>query len=728
MTSNLLTGFRSWVSAAVKRLDPASEQILLNAGLVLPDGNRPPPNARTPEAAMRNSAVYSCVRLPSEIIASLPLRVVETATKKPAVDHPVSRLLQEPNAEQTLPEFLEMFLANYFTWGVAYCDMVKRGGRVVELIPFAAGCTEAVRQNGRVFYNYKVPGTGQIITLDDEQVLAFRMFGFNDALKSFAPIWIAQRAIELALTQEQTARENFADGLRPDIIVQLPPEKVLERLATGGVVNLVEEHRKIQNQIAGARTRRELYLPYGYSSTPYSANYQQSQFQETRDFQILEIARVWRVPPSKLGVISKQPNANVEQDQLSFFQDTIRPVLAKLEKRLERDLLSPAERGRFEIRFMPRAILRGDIKTQTDQYTRLFQVGVYSRNEIRDFEDLPPIEGGDEYMVPTNMTTEQIGGADQSGTNPEARMSRDSSTGRALVCNEDDGCSSQPPGSMGANAGASAAAVIAAKPEAARRGSALPEGGQDPLATTARYQLENSATRKPSPLTEAQQRSLKGRKAAAEGVKGAFAEAIRKVVKAEKARVLKETKSILGERSRENLRDRLEQLYSANGELTKFVKANVQAPIRALFDALVSELRKELDTEFSDADLNRMVKEYQRIWVRDYTHSSLFQLQDVIDETEGDDDLAGAIEQRLNEWENGTSDENPTRAEKESAGTTHNGTSVFTKGLYVLAGVAAVQIVGGTCDLCEPLQGSYNVNNAPTPPFHRGCGCDLVSG
>jgi HK97 family phage portal protein len=429
---NPLTMLRTWLPSVLKRLDPHSEQVLLNAGIVLPDGKRPPPSARLPEGALRNSAVYSCIKLLSETIASLPVRIIETATKVEATSHPLAHRLREPNPEQTAPEFWEMVLANYFCWGSGYCEVFRQGTRIVELVPFAAGHTEAKRINGRLVFVYTAPGTGQVITLQQDQVMAFQMFGLNHGHKTFAPIWVAQRAIELALTQEQTATENFSDGLRPDIIIKLPPEKALEKLSDLGPEFLKQESLKIQNQIAGARTRRELYLPFGYDSTPYSANFQQAQFRETRDFQILEFCRVWRVPPSKLGVISKQPNANTEQDNLSFYQDTLRPVLNKLEKRLERDLLTERERGQYSIRFYPRAILRGDIRTATEQYTKLWQIGTLSRNEIRDYEDLPPIEGGDEYMIPTNMTTEQIGGADQSGTNPQASL-RTQPTRRILI-------------------------------------------------------------------------------------------------------------------------------------------------------------------------------------------------------------------------------------------------------------------------------------------------------
>jgi hypothetical protein len=200
-------------------------------------------------------------------------------------------------------------------------------------------------------------------------------------------------------------------------------------------------------------------------------------------------------------------------------------------------------------------------------------------------------------------------------------------------------------------------------------------------------------------------------------------EAIGRVVRKERAVVTRVAKAELGERSVGSLKRKLRALYS--GELEDFLEENIRGPIKTLLDGIVAEIRRETEAEFNEKDLAKMHREFVRIYVRDYTRSSLFQLYDAIEDAEAD--VLAAIEERLGEWENGTSEENPTRAEKESAQQAHKGNSVFTRGLYGLAGVALVQIVGGSCEVCAPLQGVYKTANAPQPGFHHGCGCDLVS-
>jgi hypothetical protein len=200
-------------------------------------------------------------------------------------------------------------------------------------------------------------------------------------------------------------------------------------------------------------------------------------------------------------------------------------------------------------------------------------------------------------------------------------------------------------------------------------------------------------------------------------------------VRKEKAVVMEDVSRLLTNRSPQDLRERLEALYSANGELTKFLNSNISAPIRTLFDAVVAEMRKELGTDFPEDDLERMFREYQRIYVRDYTSFSMFQLLDLMDQTESEADIEAAFEGRFGEWENGTTEDNPSRAEKESTQETRKGSSVFAKGMYLLSGITLLSVVNPSpCEFCDPLIGTYNINSAPTPPFHRGCECDVVSG
>jgi HK97 family phage portal protein len=613
-----------------------------------------------PHNALQNSSVYSCVKLLVESISSLPVRLVDRATKKEVTNHPVSLLLDTPNEEQDWTEFVEMFTANLLCHGLGVAEKIVERGHVAQLLPMSAIRTTVERKNGNVVYEYSA--ANRVITLPAELVLSTRLFGHGDDLTGISPLWAAERAIVLAMRQEQMLLDTAADGGVPPLMIQIPPEKLLDRLENDGV-SVEQDDKSIQAQIENARTKLALYLPHGYSGTPINSNYQQLQVQESREFAVAEIARIFRVPLFKLGVLSKGDSASgSEQQQLSFYQDTLRPILVRLEKRFEHDLLSAADRGKYQIKFNVRAALRGDIATQTDQYTKLWQIGSITTNEIRELEDRPPFDSPEADLphYPVNMSTDNIGGADQP-TNPNQ-------------------------GGVPSRAALRAAAI---------------------------------------PPNAVQRRSLDARLTAARMAKPMFRAAVEKILRKERSTVLKDAKTILGTRSADNLTDRLKQLYG--GELRDFVQDTISQPILVLFEQIRSAMEAELDTGFDPGAMQKMIRDYIRIFVRDYTNDSLYRLLDDIDE--GGDILA-ALESRFDGWQNGTPDA-ASRIDRESDDEPNTLRNVAAKGLYVLAGISSLRWItsGNPCPICDPLDGkTFSAASAPQCPLHAGCECSLTSG
>jgi HK97 family phage portal protein len=132
-----------------------------------------------------------------------------------------------------------------------------------------------------------------------------------------------------------------------------------------------------------------------------------SQFLESRQFQIPEIARWFNLPPHKLKDLTKSSFSNIESEQISFVTDSILPWLVRLEQNYNMQLLAPNEQTRQKLYFkhIVEGLLRGDSVSRATFYKELFMVGAMSVNEIREKEDMDPIEGGDIHLVPLNMTS-----------------------------------------------------------------------------------------------------------------------------------------------------------------------------------------------------------------------------------------------------------------------------------------------------------------------------------
>ena len=395
----------------------------------------------TERSAMQMTAVYCCVRILSEAVASLPLqfyRYTDDGGKEKAVDHPLYFLLHdEPNPEMTSFIFRETLMTHLLLWGNAYSQIIRNGkGEVVALYPLMPDRMKVDRdEHGRLYYEYTVydsddvdgrKGTnkvGRTVRLQPHDVLHIPGLGF-DGLVGYSPIAMAKNAIGLAIATEEYGSKFFANGAAPSGVLEHPgtikdPSKVREswQATFGGSGNA--------NKIA--------VLEEGVKYTPISISPEQAQFLETRKFQIDEIARIFRVPPHMIGDLEKSSFNNIEQQSLEFVKYTLDPWVSRWEQAMVRALLTPDEKKKYFFKFNVDGLLRGDYQSRMNGYATARQNGWMSANDIRELENLdriPAEAGGDLYLINGNMTKlEDAGifatGASESITGSEETQSRD---------------------------------------------------------------------------------------------------------------------------------------------------------------------------------------------------------------------------------------------------------------------------------------------------------------
>ena len=369
----------------------------------------------TERSAMQMTAVYCCVRILSEAVASLPLqfyRYTDDGGKEKAVEHPLYFLLHdEPNPEMTSFIFRETLMTHLLLWGNAYSQIIRNGkGEVIALYPLMPDRMKVDRdEHGRLYYEYTVydsddvdgrKGTdkvGRTVRLQPHDVLHIPGFGF-DGLVGYSPIAMAKNAIGLAIATEEYGSKFFANGAAPSGVLEHPgtikdPSKVREswQATFGGSGN--------SNKIA--------VLEEGMKYTPISISPEQAQFLETRKFQIDEIARIFRVPPHMIGDLEKSSFNNIEQQSLEFVKYTLDPWVSRWEQAMVRALLTPDEKKRYFFKFNVDGLLRGDYQSRMNGYATARQNGWMSANDIRELENLdriPAEQGGDLYLINGNMT------------------------------------------------------------------------------------------------------------------------------------------------------------------------------------------------------------------------------------------------------------------------------------------------------------------------------------
>jgi HK97 family phage portal protein len=148
-----------------------------------------------------------------------------------------------------------------------------------------------------------------------------------------------------------------------------------------------------------------------------------SQFLESRQFNIPEIARWFNLPPHKLKDLTKSSFSNIESEQISFVTDSILPWLVRLEQAFNMQLLTESDReysgrGRLYFKHNVEGLLRADAAARGTYYREMFNIGAMSINEIRALEDMDPVEGGDIHLVPMNMTSLENAGKPPAAPKP----------------------------------------------------------------------------------------------------------------------------------------------------------------------------------------------------------------------------------------------------------------------------------------------------------------------
>lgn len=332
--------------------------------------------ALTQRSAMQMTAVYSCVRILSEAIASLPLhlyRYTDSGGKEKATDSALYFLLHdEPNPEMTSFVFRETLMTHLLLWGNAYAQIIRNGkGEVTALYPLMPDRMTVDRdENGRLYYEYIVSSDDapinrkSTVRLQPFDVLHIPGLGF-DGLVGYSPIAMAKNAIGMAIACEEYGSKFFANGAAPS--------------------GVLEE---------------------GMKYTPISISPEQAQFLETRKFQIDEIARIFRVPPHMVGDLEKSSFSNIEQQSLEFVKYTLDPWVSRWEQNLVRSLLTTDEKKKYFIKFNVDGLLRGDYQSRMNGYATARKNGWMSANDIRELENLDRVsadEGGDLYLINGNM-------------------------------------------------------------------------------------------------------------------------------------------------------------------------------------------------------------------------------------------------------------------------------------------------------------------------------------
>lgn len=225
-----------------------------------------------------------------------------------------------------------------------------------------------------------------------------------DGLVGLNPIAYAREAISLAAATEEHGARLFSNGAVTSGVLrteQTLSDQAYERLKK----DFEERHTGLGN------AHRPMILEMGLDWKSMALNAEDSQFLETRKFQLEEICRLFRVPLHMVQNTDRATFNNIEELGLGFINYSLVPYLTRIEQRINTGLVRKSKQGVYYAKFNAGALLRGDMKSRFEAYATGINWGIYSPNDCRDLEDMNPRPGGDVYLTPMNMTTKPSDGS-----------------------------------------------------------------------------------------------------------------------------------------------------------------------------------------------------------------------------------------------------------------------------------------------------------------------------
>lgn len=351
----------------------------------------------TEDSAMQLSAVWACVRLLSETVASLPVNVYRKTPKgrELATDHWLSLLMaRKPNRYQTKVEFFETLMLNLALHGNAYAKITKVGGQIRSLLPLMASQIETkLLTDGSVVHLYHADGNVDVLSA--ESVWHVKLYGNGIVGKS--PLAFGRNMFGIAQAAEQSVSKIYANGGKPSGVLSF------DRLLTPAQRASVRENFAT---LTTGTDDRLLVIEQGMKFDAVSMSPQDIELLASRKHQIDEIARWFGVPSILINQNEGSTTLGSSTAEIisGFYKLNLRPYLERIEASVKTWLFTPEEANQYEFEFDFEGLLRSDLKSRLEGYRTAVAGTILTPNEVRRIEGWPRVEGGDALLSQVNMT------------------------------------------------------------------------------------------------------------------------------------------------------------------------------------------------------------------------------------------------------------------------------------------------------------------------------------
>ena len=343
--------------------------------------------------AMQATAVWACVQAISQDIAKVPAQLkrrLPSGDTEVVLDAPLARLLRKPNTWQTWNEYVQFQLVNRLLSGNSYAVIQRDGSnRLTGIVPVAANDVTIYEAAGQIYYDVHPSNTfvagmiGGGRRFDRGEIHHVRGMSLN-GIHGLSPVAYFRETIGLSLAQERHGAALFGNSAMPSGVLETD-----DALSEEAASRLKRSWNDAQSGVDNAG--KTAVLESGVKWKPLAMSNEDAQYLESRRFSVSEIARIYRVPPHKVGDLERATFSNIEEQSLEYVTDCLMPHFEAIEAAMGRDLVSQPDQF---IEFDVSRLLRGDIKSRIEAMGALWDRGVVNADEIRMKEGMNPMPDG----------------------------------------------------------------------------------------------------------------------------------------------------------------------------------------------------------------------------------------------------------------------------------------------------------------------------------------------
>jgi HK97 family phage portal protein len=354
----------------------------------------------TGNTALGLAAYYACAHVIAEDVGKLPFKVyrrLDPRGKEVAYDHALYETLHTaPNPEMSAMSFREVMTFFSTTWGNGYAEIrpQKSGGKS-ELWPIHPGRVEIKRTPGdRLYYSIR-QNNGTTVEIPPERMLHIHGLG-DDGVQGYSVAKVACDSIGIGLAGQRLAGAFFGNGSVLSGVLETP-----NQMTPDAHRQLREEFERIYRGASNAA--KTAILEQGLKYTKIGIPPEEAQFIESRQFQVEEVCRWFRVPPHKIQHLLRATFSNIEHQGIEYVTDTLQPWLVRWEQEVARKLFG--DDPEYFAEHLIDGLLRGDSVSRSTYYHNMVFSGLMTPNEVRELENLNPMDGGDDLLVQSAMVT-----------------------------------------------------------------------------------------------------------------------------------------------------------------------------------------------------------------------------------------------------------------------------------------------------------------------------------